>query len=144
MGASASIPSKSEQVTIEAFRPLHYTGTSNFGPICVVERKSDSRLFTIHSALKYKVLRDNTAERCLNEKRLLQGLDHPFIPKLRFAFQNDLYLYLMFDHLDGGNMQLIDKRWTEHEIMTIAAEVASAIKYLHNLRIVHRDIKPKV
>ncbi|KAJ3353881.1 hypothetical protein HDU91_005834 [Kappamyces sp. JEL0680] len=135
----------SEQVTIDMFRPIASLGHCNFGSMCVAERKSDSRFFSVHHCLKYKSLRDNLIHAQLLERDLLQDLEHALVAKLYWSFQNDAYLYMVFDHFEGGNLQTISlgKQWKESELVSILAETCSALLYIHSKGIIHRDIRPK-
>jgi serine/threonine protein kinase len=38
------------------------------------------------------------------EREILQKLDHPFIMKLQFAFQDTAHLYLVMDFVNGGEL----------------------------------------
>lgn len=104
-----------DQVTIDAFRPLVHFGFSHFGNICLAERKFDGRIVEIRYTLKYKALRDDFIEFILNERKIWKTLQSPFICQLRYAIQNEYYIYLIRDFMEGGNMQIqsIEKKWTE-------------------------------
>ena len=49
----------------------------------------------------------------LEEKNFLFSLDHPFIMKLRYAFQTPTDAYLIMDFLQGGDLlfHLNDKKF---------------------------------
>ncbi|CAM0139835.1 Serine/threonine kinase [Umbelopsis sp. WA50703] len=80
----------------------------------------------------------------IRERVMLEQLDHPFICRLRFAFQDDDYMYMVMDLMMGGNLgfHLMRQKFDEHPIRFWMAELACAIRYLHQERVVHRDIKP--
>ena len=78
------------------------------------------------------------------ERAILCGSEHPFIVRLRFAFQNGAKLYLVTDFYNGGNLLVHLKRncgFPEYGARFFAAEVFLAIEYLHRRRIVYRDLK---
>jgi len=73
-------------------------------------------------------------------------LQHPFLMKLRFAFQTASKLYLVLDYYCGGELFFHLKRrrkFTEAESKLFIAEVALALGYLHSLDIIYRDLKPE-
>ena len=79
-----------------------------------------------------------------NEKRILKSLQHPFILKLHFAFQDDNYIYLATDYLQHKDLHYHIQRntyFTEDQTKFYLSEVYIAIKYLHSKGIIHRDIK---
>ena len=79
-----------------------------------------------------------------NEKRILKSLQHPFILKLHFAFQDDNYIYLATDYLQHNDLHYHIQRntcFTEDQTKFYLSEVYIAIKYLHSKGIIHRDIK---
>lgn len=45
---------------------------------------------------KEKVLQRKQYEHTLSERRILERIDHPFIVSLRFAFQTEHKLYMVF------------------------------------------------
>lgn len=62
-------------------------------------------------------------------------LDHPFIMKLQFAFQDKHHLYLVMDFVNGGELfhHLNQaQRFDEERARFYAAEILLAVEYLHN------------
>ncbi|GFT18293.1 ribosomal protein S6 kinase alpha-3 [Trichonephila clavipes] len=70
---------------------------------------------------------------------------HPNIVTLYEAFQDDEYIYLVMELLQGG--ELLDRiqkyeSFSEREASAILEVIMGAIKYLHDNGVVHRDLKP--
>ena len=70
---------------------------------------------------------------------------HPNIVKLVDHFSDEDYYYIIME-LHGFGMDLFDfielnKKMTENEIRYIFSQAVQGIKHLHDLGIVHRDIK---
>ena len=60
------------------------------------------------------------------ERRILEGIDHPFIVSLRFAFQTTQKLYMVFDFFNGGELfHYLSKggRFGEERSRLYAAEI---------------------
>ena len=79
-----------------------------------------------------------------NEKRILKSLQHPFIMKMHFAFQDENYLYLATDYLQNKDLHyhiLTNTSFTEEQTKFYLSELYIAIKYLHSKGIIHRDLK---
>ena len=43
-------------------------------------------------------------ENTKSEQHILKEINHPFIVRLRFAFQNEEKLYLVMDYYPGGSL----------------------------------------
>ena len=70
---------------------------------------------------------------------------HPFIVKLRYAFQNETHLFLCMDYAEGGDLsRMLEKkrRFDEATVRNYACEILLAIEALHKNNIIYRDLKP--
>lgn len=76
----------------------------------------------------------------------MQKLDHPFIMKLQFAFQDTNHLYMIMDFINGGelfyHLNQVGK-FPEERAKFYTAEIVLALEYLHKEGIVYRDLKPE-
>ena len=83
----------------------------------------------------------------MTEREILMRSEHPFIVKLRNAFQDDNRLYYCIDYVPGGELYTYmqkEKKFTLEAARFYAVEVLLALEYLHNeLNIIYRDLKPE-
>lgn len=162
----------SESVTIDDFQLLRVVGKGAFGKVMLVRRKKRSPSHTTtsspahrgtatydaspssHSGKVYamKVIKKaavfarNQVEHTKTERRILQGIDHPFMVKLRYAFQTDAKLYFVMDFYNGGTLHFHLRRainFDEDRARFYAAQLVLAIAHLHTYNIVYRDLKPE-
>jgi WD40 repeat protein/tRNA A-37 threonylcarbamoyl transferase component Bud32 len=81
------------------------------------------------------------------EAQRLQELgEHCQIPTLLAYFEQDNYLYLVQQFIDGQNLlrELQQKkRYNSSEIKEILRELLSVLKFIHEKGVIHRDIKPQ-
>ena len=76
----------------------------------------------------------------------MRELNHPNIIKLYQVFESDHSIYLILDLIDGGNLfNRLAKRFDfeEKHISIALKKIISAVLYLHENDIMHRDLKPQ-
>lgn len=75
-----------------------------------------------------------------NEIDILNTMDHPNIVKLHEVISNRKQIYLILELCDGGDLYT-RLPYTEQDSAYITGKLLSAIKYMHDHAIVHRDLK---
>mmetsp|Transcript_46136 Transcript_46136/g.103694 ORF Transcript_46136/g.103694 Transcript_46136/m.103694 type:complete len:391 (+) Transcript_46136:102-1274(+) len=131
------------------FEFLQCIGKGTFGRVYLVRKRDD----TSQKLLAMKVLRKSRvgdsrrrAEYIITERKVLRSANHPFVARLRFAFQSASRLYLLTDYFGGGELlEHIRRlgRFSEAQTRFFVAEVALGLEYLHDKGICHRDLKPE-
>lgn len=66
--------------------------------------------------------------------------DHPNIIKAHEQYVYKKHIYLILELCDGGDLNA-RLPYTEHRAATIVEQITSAVKYMHDHGIVHRDLK---
>lgn len=81
------------------------------------------------------------------ERDILIKIKHPYIVKLKAAFQSSKRFFLVMNFIQGGELLQYIKRTTnkirEEACKFYAAEIALAIYYLHRQGIIYGDLKPE-
>mmetsp|Transcript_116884 Transcript_116884/g.372159 ORF Transcript_116884/g.372159 Transcript_116884/m.372159 type:complete len:443 (+) Transcript_116884:111-1439(+) len=80
------------------------------------------------------------------EVELMRALDHPSICRLLQVFEDAKSIYLVIEHITGGELfERISEvgSISEHDAAGVVRQVASALAYCHARGVVHRDIKPE-
>jgi serine/threonine protein kinase len=135
-----------KKVNISDFEKIKVIGRGTFGKVILVESREDNKLFALKSIKKMHILKTNSLHNIINEKKIFEVIDSPFIIKLRQTFQDKEMVYLLFDYYNGGELFFhIQKfrRFSEEMAKFYAAEIYCALEYLHDKRIVYRDLKPE-
>ena len=92
-----------------------------------------------HSEKKYSNI--------IKEINLLKHLDHPNIVKYYDYFEEEDYIYLMMEYLEGGTLREYinnNKNISENDSRIIIKQLLTALSYLHyTCDICHRDVKPE-
>ena len=84
-----------------------------------------------------------------NEISILLDIDHPNIIKLFEVKKTEKFIYIITEFCNGGDLQSFldkyvkenNKGLSEEIVQYIMKQLIDAFKYLHNKRIIHRDIK---
>lgn len=81
------------------------------------------------------------------EARRLQQLgEHPQIPTLYAYFEEDKYLYLVQQFIEGENLlEELKKQgaFSEQKIRKLWLDLLPVLKFVHNQNVIHRDVKPE-
>lgn len=88
---------------------------------------------------KMQLICDQDSLLLANELRILYPLNHPHIIKLYGHFVEGDYVYAIYD-LAQQSVKKELKALTEQECVEVVWQLCSALKYLHNREILHRDV----
>lgn len=83
----------------------------------------------------------------MNEITVLSNVAHPNIVAYYGSFVEDNILNVVMEYADNGSLfqhiQRAKAPFAESEILSIFAQLVSSLKYLHDKKILHRDLKTK-
>ncbi|XP_001360900.3 serine/threonine-protein kinase Genghis Khan [Drosophila pseudoobscura] len=128
------------------FDILKIIGRGAFGEVCVVQMISTEKVYAMKILNKWEMLkRAETA--CFREERdVLVFGDRQWITNLHYAFQDNINLYLVMDYYCGGDLLTLlskfEDKLPEDMAKFYITEMILAIHSIHQIKYVHRDIKP--
>ncbi|KAJ3246968.1 camp-dependent protein kinase catalytic subunit, partial [Borealophlyctis nickersoniae] len=125
---------------------MHTLGTGSFGRVHLVRLKSTGRHYAMKVLRKSEIVKLKQVEHTINEKKILEQLDFPFLVGMLGTFQDAHNLYLVLEYVQGGELfSYLRKsgRFPNHVARFYAAEVVMAFEYLHARDIIYRDLKPE-
>ncbi|XP_031446366.1 serine/threonine-protein kinase 36 isoform X2 [Phasianus colchicus] len=129
---------------MERYHVLEVIGEGSFGRVYKGRRRCSAQVV----ALKFipKVGRSEKELKNLQrEIEIMRGLHHPNIIQMLDSFETDKEVVVVTDYAEGELFQILedDGSLPEDQVQTIAAQLVSALYYLHSHRILHRDMKPQ-
>jgi len=133
------------EVTLYHFDLHRAVGKGAFGKVRVVEHKPTKKLYALKYIDKARCIRQKAVANVIQERRLLEEIDHTFIVNMRYAFQDDENCFFVLDLMLGGDLRFHLERKghiAEEVVCFWIAELSCALEYLHRQKIIHRDIKP--
>ncbi|KAA0723605.1 Serine/threonine-protein kinase BRSK2 [Triplophysa tibetana] len=105
--------------------------------------------FTSSVNLLYACQKPGVWHQCTVVEReiaILKLIEHPHVLKLHDVYENKKYLYLVLEHVSGGELfdYLVKKgRLTPKEARKFFRQIISALDFCHSHSICHRDLKPE-
>lgn len=137
----------STSMSVNDFDLLSVVGKGAYGKVFLAKKKSGrnaGRVYAMKVLRKQDVFRKKQVEHTKSEQRILKHVEHPFVVRLRYAFQNHHKLYLVMDYYSGGSLFVHlrkNKRFSEMRAKFYAAEIFLSLAHLHHMHIMYRDLK---
>ncbi|XP_042584130.1 serine/threonine-protein kinase BRSK2 isoform X6 [Cyprinus carpio] len=116
------------------------TGLVKLGIHCVTCQKVAIKI------VNREKLSESVLMKVEREIAILKLIEHPHVLKLHDVYENKKYLYLVLEHVSGGELfdYLVKKgRLTPKEARKFFRQIISALDFCHSHSICHRDLKPE-
>jgi aurora kinase len=123
-------------------------GCGKFGCVYLARHLATNYICALKIISKAQAITQKEEMLIRRELEVHQNLAHKNILKLLSWFHDEKSIYLVLEFAPGGNLYSKLKkqpkgRFTEHVTAQYVAQIASALRYMHNKNIMHRDIKPE-
>ncbi|KAK5970619.1 Serine/threonine-protein kinase BRSK2 [Trichostrongylus colubriformis] len=116
------------------------TGLVKTGTHCITGRKVAIKI------VNKEKLSDSVLQKVEREIAIMKLIEHPHVLHLYDVYENKKYLYLLLEHVSGGELfdYLVRKgRLMSKEARKFFRQIISALDFCHAHNICHRDLKPE-
>uniref|UniRef100_A0A0K0G4V0 non-specific serine/threonine protein kinase n=1 Tax=Strongyloides venezuelensis TaxID=75913 RepID=A0A0K0G4V0_STRVS len=116
------------------------TGLVKTGIHCITGRKVAVKI------VNKERLSESVLQKVEREIAIMKLIEHPHVLHLYDVYENKKYLYLLLEHVSGGELfdYLVKKgRLMAKEARKFFRQIISALDFCHAYNICHRDLKPE-
>uniref|UniRef100_K3WHW8 non-specific serine/threonine protein kinase n=1 Tax=Globisporangium ultimum (strain ATCC 200006 / CBS 805.95 / DAOM BR144) TaxID=431595 RepID=K3WHW8_GLOUD len=136
-------------MSLQDFEKLGLLGMGGAAIVYLVRHRASRALYAMKMQQIARFDPENRqTQRAFKEQQILEALQHPFVVRLHFAFEDGENLCLVMEFCEGGSLKDLQEfcggALSEHEALFYAAEVVIALEYVHTMGVVYRDLKPEV
>ncbi|NXG58504.1 PKN2 kinase, partial [Hemiprocne comata] len=134
-------------VQLEDFHCLAMLGRGHFGKVVLLAQyKATGKLYAIKALKKKDILRRDEIDSLNCEKRIFEVVnssDHPFLVNMFACFQTPHHACFVMEYTPGGDlmMRIHEDVFPEHMAQFYTACVVLGLQFLHEKKIVYRDLK---
>lgn len=135
-----------EMKGLQRYTLLRTIGTGAFARVRLAIDKVTTEVVVVKVISKGMVVKRKQLDHVMGERKILAQVQHPFIVKSREAFQDQFFLYIVLEYVQGGELyRLLAQQGSiaGHDTQVYICEIYSALTYLHAQHIAYRDLKPE-
>uniref|UniRef100_A0A4W6FLL3 protein kinase C n=1 Tax=Lates calcarifer TaxID=8187 RepID=A0A4W6FLL3_LATCA len=133
-------------LSLQDFRLIAVLGRGHFGKVLLSEYKKTGTMYAIKALKKGDIIARDEVESLMCEKRIFEIVNmshHPFLVNLFACFQTPEHVCFVMEYTAGGDlmMHIHTDVFTEPRAVFYAACVVLGLQFLHDHKIVYRDLK---
>ncbi|KAF2976051.1 hypothetical protein EK904_005000 [Melospiza melodia maxima] len=133
-------------VQLEDFHCIAMLGRGHFGKVLLAQYKATGKLYAIKALKKKDIIRRDEIDSLNCEKRIFEVVnssDHPFLVNMFACFQTPHHACFVMEYTPGGDlmMRIHEDVFPEHMAQFYTACVVLGLQFLHEKKIVYRDLK---
>lgn len=121
-------------------------GTGSFGRVKLARNKRSNEYVALKLMKKQEIIKIKQVDHIYNEISILSEIEHPFIVKFGGFTQDDRYLYVAMELINGGELFTYLRgvgKFPTDQARFYLAQIVCIFEYLHSKNIVYRDLKPE-
>ncbi|XP_017315866.1 serine/threonine-protein kinase N2 isoform X1 [Ictalurus punctatus] len=141
-----NITKQTHELQMDDFFWISVLGRGHFGKVLLAEYKSTGKLYAIKALKKGDVVTRDEVDSLMCEKRIFETINasrHPFLVNLHGCFQTSDHVCFVMEYSPGGDLMthIHANIFTERQARFYAACVLLGLEFLHQNKIVYRDLK---
>ncbi|XP_016928776.2 serine/threonine-protein kinase N isoform X8 [Drosophila suzukii] len=145
-GRAGKQPPNAGMLSMDNFRLLSVLGRGHFGKVILSQLRSNNQYYAIKALKKGDIIARDEVESLLSEKRIFEvanAMRHPFLVNLYSCFQTEQHVCFVMEYAAGGDlmMHIHTDVFLEPRAVFYAACVVLGLQYLHENKIIYRDLK---
>lgn len=131
---------------LQDFKLMAVLGRGHFGKVLLSEYKKTGSLYAIKALKKGDIVARDEVESLMCEKRIFEIVNsshHPFLVNLFACFQTPEHVCFVMEYTAGGDlmMHIHADVFSETRAVFYSACVVLGLQFLHDHKIVYRDLK---
>ena len=124
-------------------------GKGSFGEVYLSSKRGKPGYFATKKISRSQADQPSMKKYLVNEIEILNSLHHPNIVRLEEVKQKNDFYYIVMEYINGGSLtdclksyqKKFGNSFPEEIVQYLMRQIVDAIKYIHNLKIIHRDLK---
>ena len=136
-------------IVINDYKLIKKIGEGSFGEVYLTVKDNSPKQYATKRLSLKKTSHPTITKYIQNEILIMKEINHPNIVHLYDLLQSTTHYYFIMDYCNGGGLSdlLSDyklrfgKPFTSEIIQHLMRQIIDALKYIHSLKIIHRDLK---
>jgi hypothetical protein len=148
---AALSPTTTSQIPLKLVNKHAILGQGTFGQVWLVSHDDPDGIrhaYALKIQSKYELVQSHQDKGVVQEKNIMQQLNHPFLINLVQTYQDNQYVYMLLGIVQGGELYSLLHQNTydgisERDAKFYAAAILEGLSYMHRRNILYRDMKPE-
>ena len=138
------ITKNTDEFIIKRYRKIRVLGKGGFARCYEVFDEQNHQSLAAKIIPKKNLIKSRAKQKLISEIKIHKSINHENIVKFEHYFEDAEYVYLLIELCHNQTLHELLKRrkkLTELEVQYYILQLIKALQYLHNLKIIHRDLK---